>query len=211
MSQKKFKIFVEGVTDVKFISDIISHKFNVEPKAEWFVITGGFGKLFSEKSLNQLKRIQDDEGTNLVIFDTDKSFDSIEESFEIRHNFLLNKSNESEILIKLFLFPNNQDAGDRELLLQQIANPLVYEPVAICYESYFDCLHTYNEEYQRKKGMSLSIPPQRLKRKLTLSNFLSFHDQRKDEDKRNYADTDFWDLNHPALNPLIDFLRPHFS
>lgn len=210
MSQK-FKIFVEGSTDSKFIVDLVQNRFNAELEREQVVVTGGFGRLFCAENLTQLERIQDEEGINLVIFDTDREEHISEESFEIRKSLLVNQAEDKKIEIKLFLFPNNRDDGDLELLLQQIANPVVYKPFSACFEPYFDCLHAYNRQYQSETGKDLKVWPEKIRRKLALINFLNFHYQESNANKRNYTDTNFWDLNSPALNPLIAFLRPHFS
>jgi hypothetical protein len=209
--KKLLRIFVEGSTDLRFLTDLVWIHFGKTLNKSEIIVTRGWSNLFNEENLNIIQLVAAQGGSSLVIFDTDKDSDIVEESFVIRRELLINKAKKNKVLIDLFLFPNNKEDGDIESLLQTIANPNVYEPVATCYESYFDCLQEYNQRYQSETGIRLNIFREKDRRKLALRNFLSIHGQKSDEHKRNYTDTNFWNFNSPALHPLIDSLRPHFS
>ncbi len=209
--KKLLRIFVEGSTDEKFLTDLIRVRFGKIISKSELIITGGWSNLFNEENINVIQLVAAQDGSSLVIFDTDKDSDIVEESFVIRQELLINKAKQNKVLINLFLFPSNEEDGDIESLLQTIANPVVYKPFAACFEPYFDCLHAYNRQYQSETGKDLKVWPGKIRRKLALINFLNFHDQESNANKRDYTDTNFWNPNSPALHPLIEFLRPHFS
>ncbi|MBO0930967.1 DUF3226 domain-containing protein [Fibrella aquatilis] len=198
------RLFVEGVTDVKFLEDYIYYKFNRRIIQENDIIkTGGYGSLYSESSINQLRYTQNQGGINLVIFDADLDFVN-------RKNELTKKSIDYQIDLELFLYPNNQESGDRESLLQSIANPEKYGSFATCFDPYATCIEAYKAEYDLLNAPKLT-PFQQNSRKTAIHNYLIMHGQEAREKSRNYADTAYWNLDSDALNPLYSFLAPHFS
>lgn len=194
------KFFVEGVTDVKFIRDFIFATFNRLIDESFFVTTGGYGSLFNEANVNQLQIINDNGGANLVIFDADSDFTK-------RRQELISKSEKYSIQINLFLFPNNEESGDRESFLQKNANPEKYSPFATCFDSYMACLMAYNSQLIMAGNTPLNNLPNR---KVSIHNYLKIYGQEAIERKRNYTDSNFWDLTHEYSKPLKEFLSPYF-
>lgn len=202
MSQPICRIFVEGVTDEKFLKDLIRVRFGVKVEDKLFVQTTGYGSLYSEKNLNILQRVQDDGGMNLVIFDADNNF-------EERNNELKTKAEINKVNIKLFLYPTNNGPGDRESLLQMIASVEKYLPFSKCFDPYMECLKDYKKTYDAGKSREdkLDVP----NRKVAIHNYLKIHRKEATERKRDYADVNYWDMNNQQLTPLINFLRLYFS
>jgi hypothetical protein len=194
------KIFIEGVTDIKLLKDLVFFTFNQSIAEDIFVKTGGYGGLFNEQNLNQLRINTAQDGVNLVIFDADNDFSE-------RKDELLSKAIQYEVEIKLFLFPNNIDSGDREKLLRSIANPDKYTPFDSCFEPYELCLKLYNKQYIQATGYPLNHIPNN---KIAIHNYLRLYNQETKEKRRDYMNAEYWDLTHGYLTPLRDFLRPFF-
>jgi hypothetical protein len=204
------RIFVEGTTDIKFLKDLVRYEFGQTINDEIIIHIGGWGNLFGETNLNILRLVADQEGASLVIFDADGDEDE-EMTCEQKRQHILEKSNEHSVSFDLFLYPNNIDSGDREALLQKIANPLVFKPFYDCFKAYYECLREYDNQYKVRTGIVLKLLSKRPERKVSLFNYLKFHGQESGENKRDYADEAYWNLNSDSLIPLKDFLRPHFS
>lgn len=202
MSQVFSRIFVEGVTDVKFLKDLIRVHFGVKVSDELFVQTSGHGSLYNEKNLNLLQRVNDEGGQSLVIFDADNDFDK-------RSEELMTNAKNNKIDIRLFLYPKNDGPGDRESLLQMIANSETYLPFAKCFDPYMECLKGYKVTYDfgKSKNEKLDVP----NRKTAIHNYLKIHRQESTERKRDYTDDTYWNIRSQQLTPLIDFLGLYFS
>ena len=205
------RIFVEGPTDKKFLTDLIQRRLMRLIPDDLFVETGGWGGLFNkddslfrENNLNILRIVNAQNGVNLVVFDTDHNF-------EERRRVLLEKAELNDVTFELFLFPDNQNTGDRETLLLQIVNPIAFLPVSQCFTPYFDCLQKVNEQRRIDTGNNLKIWPKKEERKMGLINYLQFHGQETSERKRDYTNPEYWNLYDPALNELIQFLTPFFG
>lgn len=198
--QQYIRLFVEGKSDRKFLSDLIYCEFGYNFPEEYFVITGGWTRLFERKNIIELQRVQDEDGVSLVIFDADKSLIS-------RRNNLLSEVKENLLNIELFLFPDNISSGDLESLLLSIANKEKHEAFFRCFDEYINCLQVYSDKYEEKYKKELSLPP----RKACVFEYLEIHNQETKEEKRDYTNATYWNLDSPHLDPLKDFLRPFFT
>ncbi|OAV68944.1 hypothetical protein Barb6XT_00727 [Bacteroidales bacterium Barb6XT] len=212
---KKFKIFVEGDADVKFLHDYVEHLFNItegEPKRSGGIktdiikATGGWTKLTSEKEgevyRQQMKKNTDEGGVNLIIFDADKNF-------EQRQEEILTWKTKYKLDFHLFLFPNNQDTGDLECLLEKIINPQ-NTPIFDCWAGFENCLKTKTSCVKTP----LTIPAKKSKIYAYMETLHGETDVEKEKVKdpnRDFKDTRCWDLKAEALNPLRDFLRQHLT
>jgi predicted GTPase len=113
------KIFVEGIADVKFLRDYISHITpNFGIVKETIIDTGGWTSIDSQKEKgesiqNQMRQNTDNGGINLVVFDADKDFGTRKQEIEAWKS-------KYNLAFELFLLPNNQDIGALEDLLEKI-------------------------------------------------------------------------------------------
>ncbi|MCU0352810.1 MAG: hypothetical protein MUD08_03580 [Cytophagales bacterium] len=196
-------IFVEGDGDELFIKKYL--EFLSLPVVE-IVATGGFKKLSSEVVRNRFFANTDAGGINLVIFDADR--DTNDGGFEKRKNHLTGQKADLKLEFELFLFPNHQEDGEFENLLEKIIadkNRFVLD----CFDTYLSCLQTRNSEYK-----DLNLPP--VKSKMysywdVLPKSRSQKEAFKNKGERFYHDPNFFDLNHPYLEPLKSFLTKHLS
>ena len=111
-----YTIYVEGVADVRFLSQYIHHLFGVVVPNERIVKLDGWTNLKGTAWQQRMRAITDKGGTNIVIIDADNDI-------EARRSDVLSWKAENALEFELFLLPNNQDAGALEDLLENIINP----------------------------------------------------------------------------------------
>jgi hypothetical protein len=209
------QIFVEGDGDVKFISDYISHiipdvSVDIKKKKVANISIGGATKITVhglegwqdiQNVKPDIQKNSENGGVNLIIFDADT--DQNEGGFAIRNQEIKDKI--SGLDYKVFLFPNNQDDGALEDLLENIINKdnaSIFE----CWDKFEICL---KDRAGQKTGKDLTLPAKKSKIYVFLEALLgnSNEDKKKIKDPfRNFNDTDHWDLDNEYLNPLKDFI-----
>lgn len=189
----KVKIFIEGGADKRFIEDYIFHIAKVEIKED-VIGLGGKDTLEVDKTLLEFQKNTDTGGTNLLIFDANGDF-------KTRQKELLDKQTKLNIKFELFLFPNNKDKGMLEDLLVQIINPK-NNKIFECFDGYENCL---------KGNPDFKIPALKTKVYAYVDTLDKDDEGIANEKKRNYLNKDHWNLDHPSLNPLKDFLLKHIG
>ena len=205
---KLVKIFVEGIADKKFLEDYFHHVFSdFELPPDINVIdTGGWTNISSQKEKgenirNQMKRNTANDGVNLVIFDADKDFAT-------RKNEIEQWKTNEKLNFELFLFPNDNDSGDLEDLLEKIILDK-NQPIFNCWESYETCLQEFASE---KIGKKLTTPAKKTKIYGYLEALLGDSKSEKEkikEKNRNYKNIAHWNLNTDYLKPLKEFSEKH--
>ncbi len=185
---RKVRLFVEGEADKKFIQDYINSLLPGDPNNLDIIHVNGNSGI--PKAEPKFKENSNDNGINLVIFDAD---DNPEER---RNEILLNKI-DIGIEFELFLLPNNHDTGELESLLCQIINN-DHQMIFNCFNQYQECLNE-NPDYR--------IPNLKSKIYAYLEALLPKKQSEMIKDsKRNYKNTQHWNLEDPYLNPLKNFL-----
>lgn len=177
------QFFTEG-DDIKFIKDILSFK-NKSKQNDIFIKTNGWTNLhlIASKFLENTNK----RGRNLVFFDADGDA-------EQRRTQLLKTSKELGITFELFLFPNNTDSGIVENLFLEIILPK-FHSIFNCFDNYSQCISDADENY--------FLP--NLK-----SKFFSFTEstgQKTHLKDINFANSNFYDLNHKSLDQLFEFIE----
>ena len=121
----------------------------------------------------------------LLIVDANSNPKERKKSIEKIINTKINGQN-----LPLFLFPDNQSNGDLENLLEQI---ILREHAGIfeCFENYEKCLKDKNNGY---------ISPD-MKGKI-----YAYTEALGAKGKSNQYCSEYWDFQHPSLNPLKKFL-----
>lgn len=200
------RIFVEGSSDKKFIEQYIEHVFGQKIYEE-IVVVGGWTVIKSEKFksmpvFNKIVDTTNNGGKNLVIFDADISY---EDRAKTVKNFLDN----NDLDYELFLFPDNQNSGELENLLEKMI-PEQNLPILDCWDGYEKCLG----EKEGIVGISLSIPP--IKSKIyayleTLSDTSKMVRKKLNPENRDFLNSELWNLDSDVLKPLRDFLTNTFQ
>ncbi len=188
MSEYHTHIFVEGIADVKFITDYL--KF-LNLSNIYVSKIGGVGEIINTKKDFQVNL---ERGLkNILIVDADLDFNN-------RKNEIENLGVILDYEIDLFIFPNNSENGDLETLLENIINQnnnSIFE----CWNSYEDCLNYNDNKY--------TTPARKTKIYAYLEALLGETNKEKDqikEKERNYLNKDHWDLDSEYLEPLKTFL-----
>lgn len=215
---KIVQIFVEGDTDVKFIADYIEHivsNAKIEIKKSKVVnisindvqkitIQGLDGWTDIQNVRTEFERNTENGGTNLIVFDADSSEN--DGGFTKRKHEIEKKM--KGLSYEIFLFPNNQDDGDLEDLLENIINEINI-PIFNCWSEFENCLQ---EHASKKMGKKLTTPAQKSKIFVYLESLLGKTDNEKKKIKpsnRDYRNTVHWNLNSEYLSPLKEFFERH--
>lgn len=194
------KIFVEGKGD-SFLIDCL---YKNHPDLNWLpemeiIDTRGWTKLPMLKP--KFDEVKDNNGRSLVIFDAD--YPNNNGGFDIRTRELLEIKINHEIDFELFLFPNNEDDGDLEVLLENIAHP-DHSGVLECFDGFGDCISKLNDN-----GGNYSHPDKKAKIYTYISSLIK---SKTEQDRIKKSDFIFeqaayWDLDSDNLKPLIEFLK----
>lgn len=135
-------------------------------------------------------------GTNLLIFDADT--EQNQGGFAKRKQELTETLQRLGIEAEIFLFPNNQDDGDFETLVEQLTQTERHQRFFDCYGDYENCLGT---DY---------IAPNRKGKLFTYISAMPMSKTQRDklgQGEWHFDDPQYWDLNSPALEALKGFLK----
>lgn len=194
------RIFVEG-RDSQFVDKYLSSLLGKNENTWEIIRAGGYTKLHLLDQ--QFKENTERGGLNLIIFDADRPDNG--GGYESRKLYLQNKMQELSISAQLFLFPNNQEDGDFEQLLEHIVNN-EHSCLLRCFESYESCISRHKDE----NGLPKYIIPNR---KAKIYAYLESIKKSKKEAERfkNEKDfffdrTEYWNLESEYLLPLKEFL-----
>jgi hypothetical protein len=190
-----FRIFTESKADIKFISDYILEHFN-QPLAEadFYALNSWSGYKEDGDIIAAIRENNDNSNQTILILDADNDF--AQRRAEVIRDF-----QRYNIPVNLFLFPNNSLNGNLETMLSVIA----FDRKLIgCFEAYEQCIQGYQLPVVKAKIYSYLYALLEPKYKQGGKD-----DLLKDEN-RNYRNRAHWDLHHPYLKPLHDFLSPFF-
>ncbi|OPG53117.1 hypothetical protein BGL76_07540 [Helicobacter pylori] len=209
MADKEILIFVEGPSDKVFLEVYLYFLEDLPIKN--FKVKDVTGKDNLSKRLLEIEKYD----KTLIIFDADKDYESNKK--EILK--VVSKTKQTISEEQIFLFPNNQDDGDLETLLLEIAK---YDEFLKCFEGYLECIKS-KEHYKPIKNIRKNMLYAYLE-VFELQNF--FQDKRNKNDKKNeekiiiddkgkirkeYKEEyerlkEVIDLNSKSLIPLKNFL-----
>lgn len=200
---KPVKIFVEGIADERFISQLIEHIFGEKVEKNTIEVTGGWNSLIAPSKevayLNSMRKNSANEGVNLVIFDAD-------ENPEQRRIDILKWKTKHNVDFELFLFPDNSSAGELEDLLERIINR-DNRPVMDCWAGYENSLSKVVLPW--RNGNPLTVPAKKTKIYAYLEVLLGISKSQKElikEKNREYHNENHWNLKADELKLLRDFL-----
>ncbi|MGN8511411.1 DUF3226 domain-containing protein [Helicobacter pylori] len=136
MADKEILIFVEGPSDRVFLEVYLYFLEDLPIKN--FKVQNIEGKDNLSKRLLEIEKYD----KTLIIFDTDKDYESNKKE-------ILSKTQQKITERQIFLFPNNQDDGDLETLLLEIAK---HDEFLKCFEEYLECIKS-KEHYKPIKNI----------------------------------------------------------
>ncbi len=131
MIDKEILIFVEGPSDKVFLEVYLYFLEDIPIKN--FKVQNIKGKDNLSQRLLEIEKYD----KTLIIFDADKDYESNKKE-------ILSKTQQKITEEQIFLFPNNQDDGDLETLLLEIAK---HDEFLKCFEGYLECIKS-KEHYK---------------------------------------------------------------
>ena len=208
------KIYIEGknkkVPESEFLRAILDH-IGVPAEKYEFVHTNGYTSLLDAANgvnVEIMRANSDSGGKNLVVFDADTTFNN--GGFETRQKELLEKGKALGLTFELFLWPDNGNDGDVEVLMESIARKDLYPEFFNCFSKYEHCIS------QRKngKGEPFYTTPNRKGKLHTYFNSLPISNTKKNKFGSGvwrWDDANIWNLDADSLRPIKDFLLKHLS
>ncbi|EQL67479.1 hypothetical protein N408_01945 [Helicobacter pylori FD703] len=212
---KKILIYIEGKSDRNFLGWYLNF-LKCQDHFDILYIEGK-DKLISGEFLEKIRKILNNKDQTYkqvcIIFDADKKESQESDAgFDNKLEHIREKFKEKGIDFpreQIFLFPNNQDDGDLEDLLLEIAN---HKEFINCFESYLDCIKK-KEHYKPIKNIGKNmlyayLEVFGLEYLYTKKNIFT-EGKVKNEYKEDYERLKKEAINFESdlLNPLKNFLR----
>ncbi|QQW89024.1 DUF3226 domain-containing protein [Helicobacter pylori] len=210
---KKILIYTEGKSDRNFLGWYLIF-LKCEDRFDIFDIEGK-DKLISDEFLKKIDKILNNEHQTYkqvcIIFDADKKESQESDAgFDNKLKYIREKFKEKGIDFpkeQIFLFPNNQDDGDLETLLLEIAK---HDEFLKCFEGYLECIKS-KEHYKPIKNIRKSKWYAYLEafglENLTKIDIFDNESKIKNKHEENYRRLKgMIDFNSESLTPLKNFL-----
>ena len=186
-------IVVEGKTDKYFLCSYIRHLVPGEQTPE---IKSICGKDKLESHCNKIEENLDDGKKVLIIFDADESYEDRKSEIEETIKTKISKETLSQKPHPIvFLFPNNQNSGELENLLEEIVISK-HEKIFDCFDAYKVCLKEKNNSYQ--------LPDIKGKIYCYMQAIGIMKEERKKPE--NHFRPKYWNFESSSLDQLRDFL-----
>lgn len=180
------QIFVEGITDQKFIEDYLTYIGKPQ-----LTINECNGKGLTNVIIKKITEESKAGNKILIIFDADQNYSTSLNNI-IKELPFLPKGN-------IFLFPNNIDIGCLETLLLKLI-PIPKNDILNCFDSLITCFRGTLSAQNNK----LTLP----KDKTKIYTYIDIHTgENAKEKKRNYINPALWDLQNTYLDSLKTFLQ----
>lgn len=206
-------IYIEGegrnVPEFEFLNAVMRN-IGIPSDKYQLITTAGYTNLMdSEVAMANVRLMQsntDEGGINLVIFDADS--EENDGGYDKRKEELIKRQEELGLEFELFLWPDNRSDGDVEVLMERIARQDLYPEFFDCFSRYEKCIS------QRKKidGLPFYQTPNRKGKLHTYFNALPISNTKKKKFGKGFwrwDDTQIWNLDSEALEPLKEFIKTH--
>ena len=197
----KYRVFAEAQFDLNFIENYLRHLFgdNYNNLDISYRSVDGYTNLAKSQPLFQ--EISDQEGKNILVFDAD--FVATGGGLQNRTNYLEEQKQQLSIAFESFLFPDNQNEGEIENLLEAIIVEN-HRNIIECFHGYENCIRELdkanNQEHYYTPNKKAKIyayvesltPPADFEKAIKAKNFF-------------FTDANYWDLNSNSLQQFRNF------
>ncbi|WRB27679.1 hypothetical protein KVK01_01805 [Helicobacter pylori] len=216
---KKTLIYTEGESDKKFLSwclDVWKNEDHFDQAYFDIIHVEGKDQLFSDGLCKNIKSILNNEDHRYkqvcIIFDADikKENQESDAGFDNKLKHIREKFKEKGTDFpkeQIFLFPNNQDDGDLETLLLEIAK---HDEFLKCFEGYLECIKSkehYKPIKKIRKNMLYAYLEALGLENLTKIDIFDSEGKIKEKHKEEYEKLkEVIDFNSKSLIPLKNFL-----
>ena len=194
------RIFIESknrsTPEYKFVDTLLKH-MGINQASYEIIPLNGKDTLHLAK--NQFLQNTAEGGRNIIIFDADS-----EENlggFRQRKDDLESKLKKLDITAELFLWPNDNEDGDFETLLESIARKDLHKQFFDCFNDYEACL-----------GRGYLKPNRKGKLHTYISSMKLSNSQRRSIGSGEwlFENDTLWNLEAPSLTPIKEFLTSKF-
>ena len=194
------RIFIESknrsTPEYKFVDTLLKH-MGINQASYEIITLNGKDTLHLAK--NQFLQNTAEGGRNIIIFDADS-----EENlggFRRRKDDLESKLKQLDITAELFLWPNDNEDGDFETLLESIARKDLHKQFFDCFNDYEACL-----------GREYIKPNRKGKLHTYISSMKLSNSQRRSIGSGEwlFENDTLWNLEAPSLTPIKEFLTSKF-
>ena len=198
------RIFIETKTnELKQTNEeqFVRHIIKLLGYSGEFEIIGTDGYTNLVQFSNAMKRNTSENGTNIVIFDADYPETG---GFAKRKAELETLKTTHTIAFELFLYPNNQDNGIFENLLETLITT-DHKCLLECFHSYQDCIRKNNTKSFYK------LPMQKAKLYTYLDTLSKSKAENESFKKGNcfFENENYWNFNTLTIEPLMIFLKKY--
>lgn len=204
------KIFIEAedrtTPEYNFLKAFVDTHFPASDVL--FICIGGIGNLFNETNVNQISQAQAEGEQVLILIDADTTAKGY--GFAKRKADIESDMQRLNISVPYFIYPNNNDDGEVETLMESAARRDLHQVFFDCFEDYEKCVSGVKD----KSGQPLYNTPNRKGKLHTYINAqkLSSKLRRKlGAGDWLFGNSAYWDLNAVALQPLKEFLAAHLG
>lgn len=173
-----------------------------------FIFMDGYGNLFNEAIVNQMRSAIDEQENCLLFLDADTPKQN--GGFVAKEAWVKKNLAVYNLDVPFFIYPNNAEDGDVECLMEQIARRDLHNRWFDCFEDYEKCVAGIKNINGQS---SYNIP--NLKGKL--HTYISSMNLRAKE-RRNlgggnwlFENEQYWDLSSNELNPIVNFLKENLK
>ncbi len=204
------RIFIEAknknTPEYHFLKTILGNFF--QGKEVEFICMDGIGNLFNEANLRQISLAKDSGDQVIILADADTTAKGW--GYEKRKEDIRKELLDNDIDVLFFLYPNNHDDGDVELLMEAAARRDLHSIVFDCFEDYEKCVSGPKDA----SGQPIYNTPDR---KGKLHTYMTA--QKLSNTKRKklgggdwlFNDKNYWNLDAQALQPLKDFFAKNLK
>lgn len=173
-----------------------------------FICVGGRDNLFNEVNTNQMFQAQAVGDQVLILIDADTVAKGY--GFAKRKADIDNDMQSRNISFPCYIYPNHQDDGEVETLMEAAARRDLHPRFFDCFEDYEKCVSSAKDSQGKPlyntpnlKGklhtyMNAQKLSNKLRRKLGAGDWL-------------FNNTNYWDLNAGDLQPLKDFFATNLQ
>ena len=139
-------------------------------------------------------------GKVIIIFDADSPGNN--GGYETRKEEIEEVLGENNAQAELFLFPNNEEDGDFETLLEHLIQKEKHAQMLDCYADYETCLGN-DYVHPNLKGKIFTY--------ISAMKMSSSKRRKLGNGEWMFDNAEYWDLNSDYLKPLKAFLQQHCS
>lgn len=199
----------QTTNEYDFIEKFVREHFPDKEIDTDYVIEGWDGKDRWKEYQPKLQENRDKGDKNIIVFDADSP--ETDGGFAARQALYDSYKEKYDIDFSLFLWPNNAEDGDFEIMLEKITHPS-HQRVLTCFENFENSIEAYNQKaIADQLPKPYHTPNQKNKIHTYISTIIKTSQEEKNFPQGYWAfdNSNYWQLTNKYLTPLKVFLSTH--